>query len=79
MPPPLLLPPHHLAPVCPACARVVSSCHVRCCEFLIQNGADVRSFDDRQCTPLDLACLGNQVREELFLFFGFYFCVSEIG
>ncbi|CAM9718074.1 unnamed protein product, partial [Ectocarpus sp. 6 AP-2014] len=32
-----------------------------CCEFLIQNGADVLSLDERQCSPLDMACLGNQV------------------
>ncbi len=33
----------------------------RCCEFLIQNGADILSLDERQCSPLDIACLGNQV------------------
>ncbi|CAN0448941.1 unnamed protein product [Ectocarpus sp. 12 AP-2014] len=32
-----------------------------CCEFLIQNGADVLSLDERQCSPLDIACLGNKV------------------
>ncbi|CBJ25718.1 conserved unknown protein [Ectocarpus siliculosus] len=32
-----------------------------CCDFLIQNGADVFSLDERQCSPLDIPCLGNQV------------------
>ncbi|CAM9748467.1 unnamed protein product, partial [Ascophyllum nodosum] len=33
-----------------------------CCEFLLQNGADVMQLDERQCSPLDVAVLGNQVR-----------------
>ncbi|CBJ32851.1 hypothetical protein Esi_0380_0019 [Ectocarpus siliculosus] len=32
-----------------------------CCESIIQNIADVFSLDGRQCSPLDIACLGNQV------------------
>ncbi|CAM9700760.1 unnamed protein product [Choristocarpus tenellus] len=32
-----------------------------CCEFLIQNGADVRALDIYQCNPLDVAVLANKV------------------